>query len=155
MDKIRICKVNDLADIPIHFLVKQSLRENFTFIERLEREYINGKNRFDQKGEILYGAFFNTELVAIGGLNRDPYSGDAEIGRVRHLYILPDYRKQGIGKKLVEKIIVEAKHHFRLLTLRTFNENAHHFYLAIGFQQTNEIKNVSHFLALKDRRKNG
>ncbi|MCP4139346.1 MAG: GNAT family N-acetyltransferase [Chloroflexi bacterium] len=150
MSKLIICKVNDLAEIPIRLLVKKSLEESFSFVERLEREYRSGKNRFDQRGEVLYAVFANTELVAVGGLNRDPFLDSHDTGRVRHLYVLPNYRKQGIGKELVEKIVKEAKLHFRLLTLRTFNENADRFYQAIGFHRTSEIESASHFLVLSE-----
>ena len=149
MDKITITKILDLNEINIKALVTKSLDEGFTFIDRLEEEYQNGKNRFDQPGEILFGAFNGTKLIAIGGLNIDPYADNTTTGRVRHLYVHPKWRKQGIGKALVEKIIEAAKGHFPLLRLRTFNEEAALFYLAIGFQATSDSKSATHFILLE------
>ena len=52
------------------------------------------------------------------------------------------------GKQLVERIIEQARPQFRLLTLRTFSEQADRFYRAIGFQTKPEISNATHHLIL-------
>ena len=148
MNKVVIIEIDNLDNVAIETLVQQSLSEGFTFIERMEKEFRSGENCFNQKGEVLLGAFSGKELIAIGGLNRDPYANDAATGRVRHLYVLTEWRKQGIGKALVEKIIEAAKSHFLLLRLRTFNDQAALFYIAIGFQETTGARTATHLISL-------
>jgi N-acetylglutamate synthase-like GNAT family acetyltransferase len=89
-------------------------------------------------------------LVAIGGVNIDPYFEESSIARVRHVYVLSDWRNQGIGKQLIQAIIDKSQQQFRLLTLRTFNKQAADFYRAIGFQTEPEIKHATHHLILKE-----
>lgn len=149
MNNVIITKIDDLEKMNTKALVAKSLDEGFTFIERLVHEYQSGENRFDKSGEILYGAFDGTTIIAIGGLNIDPYAKDAAIGRVRHLYVLPEWRKRGVGKALVKRIIEAARGHFQHLRLRTFNEEAALFYLRIGFQATPDSESATHVFSLK------
>ena len=66
-------------------LVQESLDQGFDFVERLVAEYASGANRFDQPGEALFGIYVDQRLIAVGGLNHDPYLEDGQTGRVRHV----------------------------------------------------------------------
>lgn len=116
-------------------LVDESLFEGYKHVKRLADDYRSGTNRFDQPGEALYGAFVQDKLVAVGGLNQDPYSETRDIGRVRRVYVLPAYRRYGIGRKLMEAIVQEATRHYRIVTLRTDNPDADALYQSIGFRR--------------------
>lgn len=129
-------------------LVAESRAQGFEFLDRLVAEYVDGINRFDKPGEALFGVYFDQYLIAIGGLNQDPYLSESDIARVRHVYVLSAWRNQGIGKLLMQAIIGEAKGRFGLLTLRTFSAEADGFYRAIGFQTKPEIKWATHHLVL-------
>jgi len=74
-----------------------------------------------------------TGIVGVCGLNRDPYVDDPSIGRVRHLYVSPSHRRQGIGRALVRTVMDAASDRFRMLRLRT-TPVAGSFYGALGFQ---------------------
>ena len=115
-------------------LLEESRAQGFEFLNRLWQEYQDGSNRFLQSGEALFGVYHDQHLIAIGGLNRDPYLDDGDTGRVRHVYVLAIWRGRGVGRKLVERIIDEAKFHYRRLTLRTMRAEASAFYRALGFQ---------------------
>lgn len=41
------------------------------------------------------------KIVGVGGVNIDPYTSDINIGRIRHVYVLPAYRQKGVGKELL------------------------------------------------------
>ena len=58
-----------------------------------------------------------------------------------------------MGTLLLRKIIDEARQHFRLLTLRTFSEDAATFYVALGFQSTSKVPNATHALWLDAKEK--
>lgn len=131
-------------------LLVESRQQGFEFLQRLVNEYARGTNCFAGSNEALFSVYNGEDLIAVGGLNADPYLKEEGIGRVRHVYVLSAWRRQGVGRLLVERIIEEASHNYSLLTLRTFNPQADQFYRAIGFQTKPEIKATTHYLVLNE-----
>jgi GNAT superfamily N-acetyltransferase len=148
MEKLEIVRLKQLPRDDLQPLLEESREQGYEFVDRLVTEYVNGINQFQKSGERIYGVYRKQQLIAIGGLNRDPYLDKSGVARVRHVYVLTAWRNQGVGKKLVETIIEEAKDQFSLLTLRTFSNQADGFYRALGFQKQPEIKHATHHLAL-------
>lgn len=114
-------------------LVAESEREGFRFLARLRRELDDGTNRFDAPGEALLGCYRGAELVAVGGLNRDPCSPEPRVGRLRHVYVLPASRRMRVGRVLVDALAAAARPHFGVLLLRTDTPAAARFYETLGF----------------------
>jgi GNAT superfamily N-acetyltransferase len=114
-------------------LLAESKAEGFRFVERLAREWQQGKARFDRAGEILLAAYDGETLVAIGGLTPDPYSDEPKLGRLRHIYVRPDARRRGIGRRLVQELEQTAQQTFRALVLRTDTPTAARFYETLGY----------------------
>ena len=104
-------------------------------MERLISDWDAGHNRFDQDGEVLLGAFDRNSLIAIGGLNRDPYSSQLDIGRIRHVYVLAGWRARGVGKALVAALINASRDAFSEVRLRTDTDEAARFYDKCGFER--------------------
>jgi GNAT superfamily N-acetyltransferase len=129
----------------IESLAGEAKQEGFEFVQRTIDDWITGINRFSRSGEGLWGLFSGTRLIGIGGLNIDPYADDATTGRVRHLYIRHDYRRQGHASLLMSHIIGQAKLHFHQLRLFTANPAAATFYGNLGFKHLPGHK-VSHVL---------
>jgi GNAT superfamily N-acetyltransferase len=148
MVHIEIVRLEQLPMGDLQPLLEESPAQGFELLDRLAAEYASGINRFDKPGEALFGVYRGRKLIAVGGLNQDPYLSGTDIARVRHVYVLSACRKQGIGKQLMQAIIGEAKGRYRLLTLRTFSAEADGFYRAIGFQTKPEIKWATHHLVL-------
>lgn len=147
LQEIQIRPVTNLTQMEIEPLVIASQDEGFDFIYKLAEEYINGINRFDKTDEMLLAAYDGATLVGICGLNCDQYLNQPEIGRFRRFYVLPEYRGRGVGRKLLQTIIAEAKKHYKILTLRTSdNLSAIALYEAVGFSQEPRFKNVTHFM---------
>jgi GNAT superfamily N-acetyltransferase len=132
-------------------LVADNNAEGWDFLNRLAAEYASGHNRFDQPGEALFLACKGEVVIGIGGLNRDPYSHDSLVGRVRHVHVLATHRRRGVGRRLMQAILTEARGHFRLLTLRTFNPAAAAFYRSLGFHTEPPIPHATHHLELAPR----
>ncbi|MFE6169578.1 GNAT family N-acetyltransferase [Viridibacillus arvi] len=150
MEKYEIKQINNLLNFDIDSLVKQSKADGFRFVERLVNNYKNGSNTFNHIGEGLFGVF-NEEgvLVAIGGLNKDPFSNEQSIGRLRRFYVCKAYRRKGIGSLLVKRIIDEAKKYYKIIVLHTDTEQADKFYSSIGFSKKTLYPNSSHFMEFK------
>ncbi|WP_214484998.1 GNAT family N-acetyltransferase [Bacillus sp. SM2101] len=150
MDEYVVIEIDDLLNTGLNALVMESKEEGFRFVERLINDYKTGTNKFNNFGEALYGVFNKTgSLVAVGGINIDPFSKEPYIGRLRRFYVSKLYRRNGLGSLLVKKIIVEAKTYFNVLVLYTDTDEASKFYTAIGFSKGNIYQNSTHYLDLK------
>ena len=145
---ILIEQLHDLSTINLAPIIKASRQENYEFIDRLVAEWQSGDNRFDKHGEVLFIALSQQDTVGICGLNIDPYVDDDSCGRVRHLYVLPDYRRYGIGQQLVERVIQQAQDHFTRLNLRTGNPAADKLYRQLSFDIAIENPTCTHTLLL-------
>jgi ribosomal protein S18 acetylase RimI-like enzyme len=122
--------------------------DGYRFVQRTIDEWLLHINSFSKKGEVLYGISVDDKIVAIGGLNIDPFLDDESIGRVRHLYVHRDYRENGFSKVLLKNIIRKAKKHFTYLRLSTTNEIAAELYEKLGFERVKEHK-ATHSMKLK------
>jgi len=129
--------IERLRDLPadrVGELVSESERAGSRFVRRLVDEWDNGANRFDRPGEVLFGARVAGRLVGVCGLNVDPYARDERVGRVRHLYVLSDFRRLGVARRLMAHVIAAAGGRFDNLRLRTHNPAAARLYEALGFR---------------------
>ncbi len=117
----------------MEYLQAEAHAEDYDFIETLVEEWARAQNRFDAPGEILCGHFDQGLLVAVGGLNCDPFAGRPDLGRIRRVYVRPAWRDKGIGTALVTALIEKARTHFRCVRLRAENANAARLYERIGF----------------------
>jgi GNAT superfamily N-acetyltransferase len=119
-------------------LCAEARAEGYNFLDTLVREWETSANRFDAPGEILLGCLEKTnfdagDLVAVGGLNRDPFAGLPEIGRLRRVYVRALWRRKGIGALLVTALITQARGHFQCVRLRAENPAAARLYERMGF----------------------
>jgi GNAT superfamily N-acetyltransferase len=138
--------IERLADLPASLvaLVAESEQRGYQFVRRLADEWATGANRFDKPGEALFGAWVAGRLLGVCGLNIDPYVADERIGRIRHLYVLEEFRRHGIGRRLVEAVVEAARGRFTVLRLRTESALAAAFYEKLGFCQQVGVPACTH-----------
>jgi GNAT superfamily N-acetyltransferase len=129
-------------------LLARSEQEGFNMLRRLHDAWQAGTNLFDRPGEALFEARADGHLLGVCGLNADPYLDDPTVGRVRHLYVLPEARRTGVGRALVAEILDHARTRFTRLRLRTLNPEASRFYLALGFTPIDDDPHATHTLTL-------
>jgi GNAT superfamily N-acetyltransferase len=122
--------------------------EGFRFIDRLIEEFHSGANTFSAPGEVLFEVRDGGRLIAVGGLNRDPYVSGKRLGRLRRVYVDPDCRRQGVGKILLDAIECAAKTHFSELRLFTDSERAASFYASLGYAGVLDVEHFSQVKAL-------
>jgi len=139
-----ILRVSNLDLVQMEKLVAASRREGLRFVNRLCIDWASGANRFDRPGEALYGLYDDSELVGIGGINRQNES----TGRLRRFYILPSQRRRGLGRCLLSHILRHAAAHFRWVVLRTDTASADRFYRAWGFARVQDAGNATHRIEL-------
>jgi GNAT superfamily N-acetyltransferase len=132
-------------------LVEASLAEGFRFVERLRDEWISRVNRFARPGEAFFVAHHRDSLAGVCGLNRDPYSADSTVGRLRRLFVSKPFRRQGVGRALVLHAVRFAREHFSVVRVRTDTRDADSFYRGLGFSRVLEPEDATHELQLPGR----
>jgi GNAT superfamily N-acetyltransferase len=140
------------SDLPrLQPLVAASEREGFRFVRRLYDEYIAGVACFDAPGECLLGIFAGDALIAVGGITRDPYVDSPDVGRVRHVYVLPSHRRLRVGAGLIGALEQRAESAFVLLRLRTDTLEATRFYEELGYVAVRDAT-ATHMRAIRRNR---
>lgn len=135
----RIVEQTDSIAAEISYLSLEARLSNHPFLDRLNADWRTGANRFDKPGECLLGLFDGGRLVAVGGLNRDPYDTSGRpVGRLRHVYVAQSHRRLGIGSQLVAELLARAQV-FERMRLRTpGTPEAAAFYESLGFVRVDE-----------------
>lgn len=143
-------EIKTVLDLPpgIEALRIEASSAGFRFMEKLTKEWETQTNRFDKPGELLAGAFQNGQLVAIGGLNIDPYAGDITIARLRHLYVLKRLRRQGVASRLARYLLDKAPTSFASVRLFTDTVEAAALYERLGFTRTKSAS-ATHIIKLR------
>ncbi len=145
---MHIQQIENLMKYEFKYLVQESKEEGFKFLQKLINEYENELNTFNKSGECLYGIFQGEKLIGIGGLNADPYTENNKIGRLRRFYIAKDYRRIGLGKLLLNKLLSHAEKYFKVVVLHTDTKQGDVFYTANGFVKREVYKRSSHYKVL-------
>lgn len=142
MINYNIVEINDANISSVERLVEESITEGYTLGRRLLEEWRDGSNTFSKRGEKSWALFSGEQCVAIGGINIDPYveNNDGSIGRVRHVYVMKEFRGKGLSKTLMNHILEHAKKYFKTVRLSTRNPVAKHLYKSFGFVPTGEKK---------------
>lgn len=142
-------QIEDVTQLPadIQALGKKAQSEGYSFINRMIEEFENGLNRFDHDGEFLLMVYDNQKLIGCGGLNQQKAEDDdpRKIGRLRRFYILPKYRKKGIGKILLQHLEKRAVKNFSALCLKTDTQSAAHFYQKMNYVHVENYDNYNYF----------
>ena len=151
MTNEEIRPIVNLTEEALRLILAASLDEGYKLAQTLWDEYVSGKTRFDSDGAVLYGIYADGELVAVGGVHRDPYLDRPDIGRIRHVYVMPVLRRTGVGRRLMAALIDHSREHFAYLTLRTPTAHADEFYVSLGFSREPRFENATHWLSLDDQ----
>jgi len=113
-------------------------------VDRLISDYRDGSNTFSKHGESLWVSEQEGRILAVGGINVDPYYDLPSLGRIRHLYVHPDFRRSGIGRQLIRLIEGSGSEYFEMFQLFTAEVVASRFYEALGYAPVNDQWKVSH-----------
>ena len=133
--RVQIERLTEASPGLFDALVAESERAGYGFVRRLADEWASGANRFERPGEALFAARMDGRLIGACGLDVDPYTPAPGVGRVRHLYVLTDYRRLGVGRRLVERVLEAARGRFERLRLSTQNPAAAQLYERLGFER--------------------
>jgi ribosomal protein S18 acetylase RimI-like enzyme len=83
----------------------------------------------------VFGAFRGAEIVGMAGFLGREGAKDTHKGYLWGMYVRPDARNAGVGRKLAEAVIEYARQHVEVLQLDVVSENeaARRLYARLGF----------------------
>ena len=106
----------------------------YLVIQNYDEEVEHPEKKYGPPGGRLYLAYADSQVAGCIGLRRL----DDENCEIKRLYVKPEYRKNGLGKKLIDRIISDAKEvgyrHILLDTL-PFLKTALKIYESYGFYE--------------------
>jgi ribosomal protein S18 acetylase RimI-like enzyme len=93
---------------------------------------------------VILGAFRDTELVGIAGFAVQQGRKSAHKGLLWGMYVRPNARAIGVGRRLVEAILDVARQHVELIQLSVVRDNAaaRGLYASLGFVDYGLEKNA-------------
>jgi ribosomal protein S18 acetylase RimI-like enzyme len=102
-----------------------------------ETESVQPLSRFSERlaSSAVFGAFRGTKLLGVAGFAVRNGAKEAHKGLLWGMYVRPDARKGGVGRRLVEAVIDFARQRVELLQLSVVsdNEQARRLYARLGF----------------------
>lgn len=142
MQELRTFNHNHLVELAP--LIAASTAEGYSMVQRFYDEWQRGVQTFAQVGEGFWGIWHGQRLRAIGGISRDPYQPTIQLGRIRHVYVLPAWRRHGLAQQIVLHSLKHAAGHFDRISLYTSNPAAAQLYLRCGFVPATDLVRTTH-----------
>ncbi|MBI1250861.1 MAG: GNAT family N-acetyltransferase [Alphaproteobacteria bacterium] len=151
---IQIIRILDALPEGFGTLRAAAREEGMRHIDRLAEEYLSDAETFSKPGEALFAACVADDLVAVGGVTREPSAPNAA-ARMRRFYVLPHNRGAGVGRALAGAAIQQAAQWTSTITVNARNApQAFAFWEALGFAPVHQ-RPFSHVLNLGQVAANG
>jgi RimJ/RimL family protein N-acetyltransferase len=119
------------------------------FSSTLESEQDQPLDRFAARlaDDLVLGAFSGLRLIGVAGFYVQPRPKHRHKGMLWGMYVRPDHRTAGIGRKLVEAVIAHARRHVELLQLFVIADNmpARRLYANLGFVEYGIERNATKY----------
>jgi len=115
----------------------QAFAADYELSAQLPQEHFAArlKNEVDA---FVIGAFVGEQLVGIGGFYREDGPKLRHRGTIWGVYVMPEHRSGGLGRKLIAEIIANAAVvpdiHQINITVTAANERARQLYRSMGFE---------------------
>jgi len=111
-----------------------------SYEEEVDRPLQVVAERLEAKESYVCGAFNeNGQLIGVVGLHRERYKKAHHKAFIWGMYVSPEFRRQGIGRALLETAIARAREMPGLrqigLSVNTSNQTAHSLYQSCGFEE--------------------
>ena len=123
-----------VTDLPaLRDLAAIATAEGYRFVARFLTDLQVSSSSSERFAGFL-GVLDQGRLVALGGVTADPYRPASNVGRVRHVFVHPTRRGEGIGTQLIAALETRALGAgLGLLRLRTDTIQAAEFYEHRGY----------------------
>ena len=119
------------GDLPA--LQGEAAAEGYRFVEGILEEWDAGRYAGEDERNTLLAVYREGVLAAIGALTPDPYDPAPDLLRIRHVYVRPGNRREGVGRALASALIQQGLALAPRLSLNAADAGASAFWEAMGF----------------------
>ncbi len=146
-DVVVITRVVETLPDGFDVILQAASAEGVRNMAMLAAQWAGGEQRFDDPGA-LFAALVDGELAGVGGTTLE--TGVVEPAmRMRRLYVLPMFRRFGVGRRLAGAMMQQGFQAAPLLTVNAAaSDAAGPFWEAMGFARTDALRGATYVLRL-------
>ncbi len=146
-DVVVIARVVETLPDGFDVILQAAASEGVRNMAMLAAQWASGEQRFEDPGA-LFAALVDGDLAGVGGVTVERGAGEPAM-RMRRLYVLPAFRRFGIGRRLAGAMMQQGFQAAPLLTLNAAaSDAAAPFWEAMGFERTDRPAGATHALRL-------
>lgn len=146
-DVVVITRVVETLPDGFDVILQAASAEGVRTMAMLAAQWTGGEQRFDDPGA-LFAALVDGELAGVGGVTVETGAVEPAL-RMRRLYVLPMFRRFGVGRRLAGAMMQQGFQAAPLLTVNAAaSDAARPFWEAMGFTRTDALPGATHALRL-------
>lgn len=131
---LQIVRVGDALPDDLPALQDEAAAEGYRFVEGILEEWDAGRYAGEDERNSLLAVYREGVLAAIGAVTPDPYDHAPDLLRLRHVYVRPGNRREGVGRVLASALIQQGLALAPRLSLNAADAGASAFWEAMGFR---------------------
>ena len=141
LKRLDINYINEIIDLRLKQLKDEGAVESFDLKPNLFKFY---SEQLISDNFAIFGIIDNNKIIATGSLSfvyKPPYYNclSGKIGLLSSMYVDPDYRRQGLATKMLDKIVEYAKENDCSLIHITASKMGELLYTKYGFIKKNNF----------------
>ena len=142
----QVVRVGEALPIDLPALQDEAAAEGYRFVEGILEEWDAGRYAGEDERNTLLAVYREGVLAAIGAVTPDPYDPAPDLLRIRHVYVRPGNRREGVGRVLASALIQQGLALAPRLSLNAADAGASAFWEAMGFRPDSSGTRRSHLL---------
>jgi GNAT superfamily N-acetyltransferase len=143
---LQIARVGEALPDDLPALQDEAAAEGYRFVEGILEEWDAGRYASADERNTLLAVYREGVLAAIGAVTPDPYDPAPDLLRIRHVYVRPGNRREGVGRVLAGALIQQGFALASRLSLNAADAGASAFWEAMGFRPIADGFRRSHLL---------
>ncbi len=143
---LQIVRVAEALPDGLPALQDEAAAEGYRFVEGILEEWDAGRYAGEDERNTLLAVYREGVLAAIGAVAPDPYDPAPDLLRIRHVYVRPGNRREGVGRVLASALIQQGLALAPRLSLNAADAGASAFWEAMGFRPDRGGTRRSHLL---------
>ena len=143
---LQIVRLSETLPDDLPALQDEAAAEGYRFVDGILEEWDAGRYATDDERNTLLAVYREGMLAAIGAVTPDPYDPAPDLLRIRHVYVRPANRREGIGRALASALIQQGLALAPRLSLNAADAGASAFWEAMGFRPDADGFRRSHLL---------
>lgn len=143
---LQIVRLGETLPDDLPALQAEAAAEGYRFVEGILEEWDSGRYQAGDDRNALFVVFRDGALAAIGAVTPDPYDPAPDLLRIRHVYVRPASRREGVGRTLAGALVQQGLALAPRLSLNAADAGAATFWEALGFRPDRGGTRRSHLL---------